>query len=242
VKRFPSFSAVILFLVVLGAGGPASAQTIANGSLTGPIANAAVPSGWTPISYSPDTNDENNNAGFALPTTPFGIAPSGPSPDGGTWVGFGALGGGTLETFGQTVTGLTAGLQYDLSWYVGNFGAIAGNSYTADNAVEVLLDGVSIGSAGVLSLSSSWVPQALSFTATATSHDIEFKLVDGFVFSYFHIDGVSLSPSSSPGPGPGPGPGPTSPIPTMSAYGLVLTMLGLLLVAARRLRPSAKRN
>jgi hypothetical protein len=37
-------------------------------------------------------------------------------------------------------------------------------------------------------------------------------------------------------------PGPPKPVPTMSAYGLVLTMLGLLLVATRRLRASARRK
>lgn len=35
---------------------------------------------------------------------------------------------------------------------------------------------------------------------------------------------------------------PPKPVPTMSAYGLALTMLGMLLVAARRLRVSAKRK
>ena len=33
-----------------------------------------------------------------------------------------------------------------------------------------------------------------------------------------------------------------TPVPTISAYGLVLTMLGLMLVAGRRLRTSAKRD
>ncbi|MEH6584815.1 MAG: hypothetical protein V7754_23035, partial [Halioglobus sp.] len=36
--------------------------------------------------------------------------------------------------------------------------------------------------------------------------------------------------------------GPVAPVPTMSAYGLVLTMLGLLLVASRRLRASVSRR
>lgn len=40
---------------------------------------------------------------------------------------------------------------------------------------------------------------------------------------------------------PAPAPGPAAPIPTMSAYGLVLTMLGLLLVASRRLRTLGRR-
>lgn len=44
-----------------------------------------------------------------------------------------------------------------------------------------------------------------------------------------------------PEPTPPPAAGPTS-VPTMSAYGLALTMLGLLLVAGRRLQVSAKRK
>ncbi|MFT5710201.1 MAG: hypothetical protein ACI8QT_000893 [Halioglobus sp.] len=40
----------------------------------------------------------------------------------------------------------------------------------------------------------------------------------------------------------GAGGGSSTPVPTMTIYGLVLTMLGLLLVASRRLRASAKRT
>jgi len=39
-----------------------------------------------------------------------------------------------------------------------------------------------------------------------------------------------------------PPPAPTTPVPTLSAYGLILTMLGFLIVASRRLRESAKRK
>lgn len=42
--------------------------------------------------------------------------------------------------------------------------------------------------------------------------------------------------------GGSPTPVDTTPVPTMSTYGLVLTMLGLLLVAGRRLRASARRS
>ena len=41
---------------------------------------------------------------------------------------------------------------------------------------------------------------------------------------------------------PGPGPGGATAVPTMSIYGLMLTTLGLLLVATRRLRQSGKRD
>jgi hypothetical protein len=59
-----------------------------------------------------------------------------------------------------------------------------------------------------------------------------------------NITSVSVTCVSDPGPPPPPGapPGGATQIPTLSAYGLVLTALGLLLVAARRLRKSAKRD
>lgn len=53
-------------------------------------------------------------------------------------------------------------------------------------------------------------------------------------FDNLNIDIVPLAPV------PGPGPGPATAIPTIPAYGLALTVLGLLLVAGRRLRTSAK--
>ena len=45
-------------------------------------------------------------------------------------------------------------------------------------------------------------------------------------------DPVSTAASATPAS--------ATPVPTMSAYGLVLTMLGLLVAAGRRLRASAK--
>jgi hypothetical protein len=50
---------------------------------------------------------------------------------------------------------------------------------------------------------------------------------------------LTFSPGATTAPAPAP---PSAPIPTMSTYGLVLTMLGLLFVASRRLRASAKRR
>jgi hypothetical protein len=47
---------------------------------------------------------------------------------------------------------------------------------------------------------------------------------------------------AAPPPAPPPPPASATPVPTISAYGLVLTILGLLIVAGRRLRASAKRS
>ncbi len=53
---------------------------------------------------------------------------------------------------------------------------------------------------------------------------------------------VAAPTPTPPTPTPTPTPGGSTPVPTMSTYALVLTTLGLLLLAARRLRQSAKRD
>jgi hypothetical protein len=73
-------------------------------------------------------------------------------------------------------------------------------------------------------------PTALGFsTQYATGNDA----LTGFNWAW-NIT-VSATPVSAT-------PASATPVPTISAYGLVLTMLGLLIVAGRRLRASAKRS
>lgn len=103
----------ILRVVALGASLVAAfavqaAPILSNGSLTGRIANGAVPPGWSTLAGSPDTMDQNNNLG--LPGATFVAAPSGPSPNGGTWVGMARddnAPSGNLERFGQALSGFT---------------------------------------------------------------------------------------------------------------------------------------
>jgi hypothetical protein len=225
----------VIFALGLGAVGSLSAQEfITNGSLTGPIANGGVPTGWTILAGSPDTMDENNNVGGS---TPFGIDPSGPSPDGGTWLGFATGSGGFREIFGQTVTGLTVGEEYEISWYAGNFGARTGPGYTDQNSILVSLDGSSIGSGGVLPLASNWVSESVSFTATATSHDLSFGLTNE-VNSYLSIDGISLMAASEPPPTPEPRP--AQPVPSLSEWALIVLTILLGFVGLYRLREARR--
>lgn len=86
-------------------------------------------------------------------------------------------------------------------------------------------------------------------TVTTTVSDSNFTLTsDGAAFAGVTMtndDGAGITFDDirlGAGDPPGPPAEPAKPIPTMSAYGLVLTMLGLLLVAGRRLRASAKRS
>lgn len=227
-NKLSSYIRLAVFLVLgFGAVGSVSAQEfINNGSLTGPIANAAVPSGWTILAGSPDTMDETNNVAANVP---FGVTPDGPSPDGGTWVGYANGAGGFQEIFGQTVTGLTIGEQYEISWYAGNFGAVTGTSYTETNSILVSLDGSPIGSGAPLPLASGWVSQSIVFTATATSHDVSFGLTND-VSSYLSIDGISLT-ASQPLPTPQ-----DQAIPTLSGWAMIMLVLLFCFIGWNRLR------
>lgn len=164
-----------------------------NGSLTGPIANAGVPLGWTTIAGSPDTMDAAHNVGVT--GVPYGVAPSGASPDGGTWIGFANGSGGYQEIFGQFLTGFTVGETYQLNWYQANFGAHAGAGYLGSNSIAVTIGGVYAGSGDLLGLSSQWYAESLSFVAASTSLQINFGLTDD-VNAYLSIDGISLSQPS----------------------------------------------
>jgi len=164
----------------------AQANLIVNGSLTGPLTNGAVPTGWTVSSHSPDTNNEINAAGVGN----IYNAPASSSPDGGTWVGIARSGTSFAESFGQLVTGFTVGLQYDLSWYAAHFGALG--SYIGENSIEALIDGVSIGTGSLLSVGQNWIVESLSFTATSTSHRLDFRLALD-TQAYMQIDGISLT-------------------------------------------------
>jgi hypothetical protein len=105
--------AVLLVGSLLGTQSILAAPILINGSLTGAIANSAVPTGWTMVSSSPDTMDENNNVGGAFGG--FGATPTA-SADGGTWVGIADNGGSLNEMFGQTVSGFDIGTTYNVSW------------------------------------------------------------------------------------------------------------------------------
>lgn len=169
--------------------------SFSNGSLTGPIGTGQLPAGWI-ASGSPDTMDENNNLGVSGVSVTFGITPSGPSPDGGTWIGF-ARSGNVIESYGQLVTGLTVGTQYDISWYQGNFGYLGTMDYLSSNAIEVLIGGVSAGSGSTLPLASNWSTDSIMFTATSGSAQIDFRLMSAAA-SYFSIDGIALTAVPEP--------------------------------------------
>ncbi|MCP5057475.1 MAG: hypothetical protein GY937_12225 [bacterium] len=161
-------SRLIFLLAFFYANTAFAVPILVNGSLTGPIANSAVPAGWSVTSFSPDTMDENNNIGV-IGLGLFGATPS-PSPDGGTWVGLFTV-GTTVEKFAQSVSGFSIGQSYEISWYHSNFGYAAS---TSDVSIEVFVDGGSIGAGPSIALGTPWFSESLTFVATATTHTIEF--------------------------------------------------------------------
>lgn len=202
-----------LALAALGA----QAQSVTNGSLTGPIANGGTPPGWTIFAGSPDTMDAGDNVGVSG-NTDFGALPSA-SPDGGTWVGIGSD-VGFVERFGQTITGLTAGQSYTVSWVDGNFGySPTFFGYVNPNAVKVSLDGVAAGTGGTITLGSAWYAESVTFVATGSSETLTFELATD-ARSYMSVDGIQVS----------------SAVPEPATTALLLAGLGVVGLAARRRR------
>ncbi len=183
----------------------ASAATITNGSLTGPVGNSVVPPGWSIARQSPDTNDVNNNVGGGIP---FAATPS-VSPDGGTWVGIGGdpiavVDGATFnESIATTIFDLVPNTNYVLSWYAANFGAETGPGYTGAGAIQALIDGTPIGTGGLLNLGDGWDLQNVGFLATSATAVLSFQLDPATLTrSYLSIDGVSIRTSVQPIPLP----------------------------------------
>lgn len=191
--RLASAAALTALLCMAGAANAAS--IVVNGSLTGPTFNMGTPEGWTILEGTPDTLDGGNNVGVTG-ATDFGVAPSA-SPDGGTWVGLG-INGSYVERFGQTLYGLSIGQTYTVSWFAGNFGLNRPGTgdatpvqYLGSNAIDVMLDGVSIGHGSTLSLSPNWLSESLTFTATSASQQLSFRLNDT-TKAYLSIDGIAV--------------------------------------------------
>ncbi|MFT3858668.1 MAG: PEP-CTERM sorting domain-containing protein [Aquabacterium sp.] len=172
-----------------------AASVVVNGSLNGQTENNAVPVGWTILQGTPDLMDALDNVGLPN-TTRFGAAPKA-SPDGGTWVGLGAD-TGLVERFGQVLNGLTVGQEYTVSWLAGNFGYDGGRiQYLGANAIDVLINGVSVGQGAKLALGSDWYSQSVSFVATGASQQLSFKLATADK-AYMSIDGIAVQAVPEP--------------------------------------------
>lgn len=168
----------------------ANAATLINGSLTGPTGSGTVPTGWSINSITPDTTSTGSQP-FVFNVNP------GDSPDGGTWVGL-ARNPSVFESFGQTIADFVIGTTYTLSWYVTNTGCCNGG-FSA--AAEILsdIDGTTMFTGATHTSDGNWYQESYSFTATSTSHRLDFRLGLG-ADAYMGIDGISLTVSQVPLP------------------------------------------
>lgn len=220
-------SIITLFLLA-NVGVAAQAQTvnsITNGSLTSNF------SGWT-VQQTPDIGSLTQAPGAGL--SKWVVMPESASPDGGSWAGMGTLyiptsGYQVYESFSQTVSGLTAGQSYTVSWYAGNFGldtsGNGGNVFTQANAIGVTVNGALVGQGQTLALGSKWYAESVTFVATSTSAMVGFRpanLPAGT--SYMSIDGITLTPTVAAIPEPG----------TLAMMGLGLAGLAFSRVRARK--------
>lgn len=188
---------IAIAALFIASSAQASQSLVVNGSLSGQIDNDAVPAGWTIFAGTPDLMDMLNNVGLT-DVKRFGAAPTA-SPDGGTWVGLGADVNFT-ERFGQTLSGLTVGQSYTVSWQAGNFGYDGGNiQYLGTNAISVMLDDVTVGNGTALSLGSDWYTQSVTFTATQATQLLSFTLATSNK-AYMSIDGISVQTTAVPEP------------------------------------------
>lgn len=189
-KRRLSLLAASLFLAGFGT---ADANLIVNGSFEAPhvgnsyqiFANGSVP-GWT---------SNNNEIEIDYSNILGGPAYAGRQSA--------ELNGNTFDTISQTVTGLTAGEQYLLSWAYGSrpgFGpqqtlvSFGGTRITTDS------------STGAAASSLDWSLNSFVVTANAASEALSFAALNEPGYNGGggnEIDAVSLTPDPAPVPEPG---------------------------------------
>jgi PEP-CTERM motif len=203
--------------------------------------------GWTTSS-----NFDSNNVLFALPTgvairhdnAQFGLWSGVASPNGGNFVAFdGDPTPGARQSMSQTITGLTVGETYHLSfdWAGAQYEFVDGSLFgctgcwvgDTTNKFEVSLGGEThdTATADVLSQGfTGWLTGSMDFTATAASELLTFVSIGGptSLPPVALLDGVSLTGDIPGVPGSAPEPA------TWAMMGMGFVGLGL--VAYRRRR------
>jgi hypothetical protein len=206
------------------AGGAAQAgQLVTNGSFEtlttgyGQLGNKTNATGWTTSGYNFAFNATNatsgvpgSNGNLALwGTANGGVSPITASPDGGNFIG--ADGAYEVGAISQTITGLTAGQQYTVSFYwaaaqQSGFTGPTTDKWTVGLGSTALTSNTQAGSqtTNIISLAShdfsGWQYDTMTFTANASSDVLSF-LATGTpsgVPPFALLDGVSMTAVPEP--------------------------------------------
>lgn len=158
----------LIFMLFIGVNSSYS-QTILPTN-TSPTGNGVAPVGWTVLVGSTDISNKDYWAGWVgYPWyAPVVVDP----PNLHTvWVtGF------YTETVGTTITGLTIGVEYNMSFYMAEMRSNAGGTPTIyDGTLQATIGGVDHLFPFGGGVDNSWSLETLTFTATATSMAISFK-------------------------------------------------------------------
>jgi hypothetical protein len=202
--RFAHLAALTVAVSVLVCAGAAHAVSIVNGSMdhTGGTNylyfNGYIAPGWTQDNSGTNTSIYTTSPDIFDPSmTAFSMAWS-PSPDGGKFAHMLAwLDGENQEGIFQTLTGLTIGMDYEISFWQ----SITDTNFTPSGILgqwQVRFGATTLYSSTMAAPTATtpygWDLQALTFTATSTTQDLSFlaKSYDESEPVYMGLDGVSL--------------------------------------------------
>jgi hypothetical protein len=197
---------------VLAGAGAAHAVSIVNGSMdhTGGTNylyfNGYIAPGWTQDNSGTNTSIYTTSPDIFDPSmTAFSMAWT-PSPDGGMFAHMLAwLDGENQEGIFQTLTGLTIGMDYEVSFWQ----SITDTNFTPSGILgqfQVRFGATTLYSstmaAPAATIPYGWELQILTFTATSTTQDLSFlaKSYDESEPVYLGLDGVSLRAVAVPEP------------------------------------------
>lgn len=169
-------------------------QTVTNGSVTGTASNSGInagnATGWSGCSYSPDVCDITRPSYV----TTSQVTPC-PSPDGGTWLGLASMSpAGATECAQTTITGLTIGQSYNLTFWAACFGTATSICNNSPATPTVTVGGVTSQMYTIPMAANTWVACSLPFTATATTMALEAKhsSIYGGYYAYVGLDGFTF--------------------------------------------------